>query len=251
MSDNAIALSQVSYRYPSQSQWLLDSYQFTVPRGTIFSIMGTNGRGKTTLLKLLLGTLKPATGQVTVNGSMAFVPQLQLTHLPYRVLDIVLMGRAKKMGLFSLPSAEDHDVALNALERLGLTALAHTSFDTLSGGQRQLVIFARALASGADILILDEPTSALDLQNQHLILRWMTRLARDAGLTVIFTTHQPQHAWHIADRVLLIRGGQDYQIGPTRAVLTEENLYALYGVHLKEITYRHHQLQHSTLVPVF
>lgn len=246
----AVAFDSLGYGY-REDAWVLRNYSGSVAKGGIFAILGPNGRGKTTLLKLLLRALKPREGTIAIQGVPAFVPQLFQVSFPYHVLDMVLMGRARQIGLFSLPSAQDHAAALNALERLGLASLAERSFDEISGGQRQLVIFARALASGADVLILDEPTSALDMKNQSSVLKWMHGLSRDLGLTVIFTTHHPHHAHAVADDVLLMFGEQDYFCGPAAEALTEANLHRLYEVPLRHIGFEHQGKRLSTFVPVY
>jgi iron complex transport system ATP-binding protein len=166
------------------------------------------------------------------------------------VLDMVLMGRARQIGLFSQPSAKDEEAALAALDRFGLADFARHSFHELSGGERQLVIFARALVSEADVLILDEPTSSLDLKNQILVLDWITRLSHQDGLTVLFTTHHPHHALAVADEVLLMLGGTKFACGQAREVLSEENLQALYGVDIKLLRFEHKGRMNETLVPV-
>lgn len=231
--------------------WVLRNYSAAIAKGSVFAILGPNGRGKTTLLQLLARVLQPREGTISLAGTPAFVPQLFQVSFPYRVLDMVMMGRARQIGLFSLPSREDRAIALNALERLGLASLAQRSFDELSGGQRQLVIFARALASGADILILDEPTSALDMKNQAAVLKWIHDLSREHGLTVIFTTHHPHHAHAVADHVLLMLGEQEYRCGPAGETLTESNLQRLYEVPLRHVSFEHHGGRVSTLVPVY
>jgi iron complex transport system ATP-binding protein len=166
---------------------VLSGYTGAVERGSTFAILGPNGSGKTTFLKLLIGALASGEGAIRATGQIAFVPQLFQVSFPYRVLDMVLMGRARRVGFFSTPSAQDEVAALQALGRLQLADLAERPFDELSGGQRQLVIFARALATEADILVLD-------LKNQGVILEWIERLSRQEGLTVVFTTHHPHHA---------------------------------------------------------
>lgn len=250
-SGNAIVVDNVGYAYGPRTPTVLRDYSVTVAKGSVFAILGPNGRGKTTLLKLLLGALKPQQGKIQVHGRLAFVPQLFQVSFPYRVLDMVLMGRAKQVGLFSLPSHRDEAAAMEALARLGLAELAEHSFDELSGGQRQLVIFARALASGADILVLDEPTSALDLKNQGIVLEWIDRLSRQEGLTVVFTTHHPHHAHAVADHALLMFGEHDYACGPSAEILTEPNLHRLYGVELRRVIFEHRGEAVTTLVPVY
>ena len=186
-----------------------------------------------------------------MHGRTAFVPQLFQVDFDYSVLDIVLMGRARKIGLFAQPTPADRQAAQGALERFGLGGYAGRPFQELSGGMRQLAIFARALVSEAEILVLDEPTSALDLRNQSLILEWIVRLSRDEGLTVIFTTHHPHHALAAADEALLMLGEQAYVCGPAGTVLTEAHLHDLYGVPIRRLSFQHGGRTIETFVPVF
>ncbi|MDR3764710.1 MAG: ABC transporter ATP-binding protein [Acidobacteriota bacterium] len=249
MNNIALQISNLGHAYKSD-RWLFRDYNTQVKRGEVFALLGPNGCGKTTLLKILLGALKPAAGTVAIDGRMAFVPQLFQVTFDYSVMDMVLMGRARQVGLFSQPSAEDEEAAMAALERFGIAHFAGHPFHELSGGERQLVIFARALVSEADILILDEPTSALDLKNQIVVLDWITRLSHQDGLTVLFTTHHPHHALAVADDALLMLGGTKYAAGAASEVLSEDNLHALYGVDIKLLSFEHSGHSHETLVPV-
>jgi iron complex transport system ATP-binding protein len=232
MTDTAFTFDNLGFGY-RPGQWVLRGYGGNVRRGEVFAILGPNGRGKTTLLKLLIGALRPREGSLRNGGSIAFVPQLFQCRFPYTVFDMVLMGRAGHVRWFSTPGARDEQTVYAALERLRIVELADRPFDELSGGQRQLVIFARALASGADILVLDEPTAALDMKNQGAILHWITQLSAEEGLTVVFTTHHPQHAHLVADTTMLMLGEDDFVCGPTDQVMTEDALHALYGVQMK------------------
>ena len=245
----AIEFQDLGHAYRS-SHWIFQNYSAEVQSGSIFALLGPNGCGKTTLLKVLLGALKPTAGKIAITGRTAFVPQLFQVTFDYSVLDMVLMGRARQVGLFSQPSAQDEETALAALDRFGIADFARHPFHELSGGERQLVIFARALVSEAEILILDEPTSALDLKNQIVVLDWITRLSHQDGLTVLFTTHHPHHALAVADNALLMLGGTRYAHGPASEVLSEENLHALYGVDIKHLPFEHKGKLHETLVPV-
>jgi iron complex transport system ATP-binding protein len=164
---------------------------------------------------------------------------------------MVLMGRARKLGLFATPSKADREAALSAMERFGIADLAEQPFHELSGGQRQLVIFARALVSEADLLLLDEPTSALDLRNQAMILDWIQKLSQQDGLTVVLTTHHPHHALAVANSTLLMLGEQRFECGPAAQVLNEESLQALYGVAIRRVTVECEGRSSQTLVPVF
>ena len=250
MTEVAVSISNLGHAYVPES-WVFQHYSASILKGSVFAILGPNGRGKTTLLKLLLRSLKASEGNLAVNGRFAFVPQLFQVSFDYSALDMVLMGRAKRIGIFSQPSAKDEAAALAALDRFGMVELAHHPFHQFSGGQRQMVILARALVADADILILDEPTSALDLKNQALVLNWISRLTREDGLTVIFTTHHPHHALAVADDALLMMGEHDFVCGAASDVLTEENLEALYGVPLKRLSYDLNGRTIETLAPVF
>lgn len=247
--DEALSFQRLGHAY-HPGHWVFRDYAAAVPRGSVFAILGPNGRGKTTLLKILLGVLAPAAGHVRRNGRVAFVPQLFQVAFAYSVLDMVLMGRAGRIGLFSRPTARDEAAALAALTRFGLDGLAGRPFHDLSGGQRQMAVIARALVAEADILILDEPASALDLRNQTLVLGRMADLARNDGLTVVFTTHHPHHALAVAGHALLMQGETACISGSADTVLTEDNLSTLYGVPLKHLSFDHDGTRHRTFTPV-
>jgi iron complex transport system ATP-binding protein len=250
MSDVAISFEDLSYAY-QPGRWVFRNYSASINKGQVFSLLGPNGRGKTTLLKLLLGALKVNGGRVSVNGRTAFVPQLFHVDFDYTVLDMVLMGRARAIGLFAQPSRQDEDAAFAALDRFDMAGFARRPFQELSGGQRQMVILARALAAEADILILDEPASSLDFKNQSRILDWIGRLAHQDGLTVVFTTHHPHHALAVADVALLMFGEARFTKGPASVVLTEDNMIALYGMPIKKLQFEYEGRTLETFAPVF
>ena len=250
MKSPAVTIDNLGHAY-IPGNWVFRNYSAKVDDGEIFSILGPNGRGKTTILKSLLHLIRPSEGCVNIEGRAAFVPQLFQLNFDYTVLDVVMMGRARSIGLFAQPSKKDRIAALDALERVGMADFAERSFQELSGGQRQIVVFARAIVAEAKVLILDEPTSALDLKNQGLILDWMLRLSHDDGLTIIFTTHHPQHALAVSDKTLLMFDENKYVCGPAKHVLSEENLHRLYGVEMKRIPFKHAGKTHETLVPIY
>ncbi len=250
VQDVAVQFQKVGYQYRPDS-WVFRNYSASVPRGSTFAVLGPNGRGKTTLLKIILGALKPTEGTLRVDGQMAFVPQLFEVMFDYTVLDMVLMGRARQVGMFSQPSVVDEEAALTALDRFGIANFASRPFHELSGGERQMVIFARALVTEANILILDEPTSALDLRNQILVLDWISRLSHQHGLTVFFTTHHPHHALAVSDHALLMLAESEFASGKTSEVLSETNLRSLYEVDIRLVTFDHRGKLRKSLVPVF
>ena len=195
----AVAASDLGFGY-QPGAWVFRNLDLSVSPGSVCAILGQNGCGKTTLLKVILGTLKAMEGSVAKSGIAALVPQLFQAIFSFTALDMVLMGRARKIGLFSSHSHKDERMALAAMERMGVESLAARPFPELSGGQRQLVMLARALAAEADILVMDEPASSLDLGNQAMLIRRMRELSRVDGLTVVFSTHLSQHALAAATR---------------------------------------------------
>jgi iron complex transport system ATP-binding protein len=215
--------------------------ELTLPRGEIVCLLGPNGGGKTTLLRTLLGLLPPVAGEVLLDGRplrqwhgreraarLAYVPQAAESYFDFSIAEMVEMGRTAHRGAFGVPSARDRVHARAALERLRIAPLAERPIHSVSGGERQLALIARALATEATHLLMDEPTANLDFGNQSLILDEVARL-KASGAAILFSTHHPDHALRIADRVVMLRGGTVLAAGATSATLNSENLSALYG----------------------
>jgi iron complex transport system ATP-binding protein len=210
--------------------------------GEVLCLLGPNGSGKTTLFKTLLGLLAPQAGEVLIGGEgiadlpraeiarrVAYVPQAHTAHFPYRVLDMVVMGRTAHLGLFAAPTEADRARARTALEALGIAELAENEYTRISGGQRQLALVARALAQDAPAIVMDEPTASLDFGNQVVVLSEVMRLAAN-GLAIVLSTHDPDHAFSIATRVALLDAGRIVAQGAPAEVLTRERLASVYGV---------------------
>lgn len=227
--------------------WVFQSLDFVLPEASITTLLGANGQGKSSLMRILAGLQPPSEGEVTRPEIMGYVPQSITSLFSLSVLDMVVMGRAHQVGLFSAPRRADYALAKAMLAKLNLQSLAHQDYQTLSGGQRQLVLLARALCSQANILILDEPTSALDWYNQALILNTLRKLVDDEGYSVLLSTHNPQHSLEFAEYSLLMLGGNEFAFGQTQSLLTDSQLSKLYNLPVKRI---HHEPTDIAL-PVF
>ena len=230
-----IEVNSISFRHGVGAKALFENVSFTLRKGQTLALLGRNGRGKTTLLKCLAGLLTPSAGSIDLQGAVGYVPQQFSAPFDYSVGDVVLMGRARHIGMFSSPSSADRQHAAAAIGLVGLSDLASRAIGTLSGGERQLALIARALASEAEIVLLDEPAAALDFRNQALMLALLHRLARERGLTIVMTTHEPTHALEIADRALLLHGEGRYEEGSMSEVCTESGLSTLYGIPMRHL----------------
>lgn len=203
--------------------------------GEIWAVLGANGRGKSTLLDTLTGVLPPLGGEMQCEGGVALVPQSFRPAFRWRVSDVVLMGRARHVDLFAQPDEEDARRVEQALAQLGIAALAEDDFGALSGGQQQLVLIARALVSASQNILLDEPCSALDLGNQQVVLQLIGDLAHRQARTVLFTTHDPNHALQVASHTLLLLPEGRWLAGETADVLSETHLRQAYGLPVRLI----------------
>lgn len=209
--------------------------------GEVVCLLGPNGSGKSTLMRTLLGLQASLAGDVLLEGKplrswptverarrLAYVPQAADSYFDFSLLEMVEMGRAAHQGLFSGPGAEDKRAAMAALQSLGVAHLAHRSLHAVSGGERQLGLIARALATEASYLVMDEPTANLDYGNQARVLDEIVRL-KASGIGILLSTHHPEQAFRVADRVLLLRDGALVAQGGVSATLTSEALSNLYG----------------------
>ncbi len=221
---------------------VLQGIDLQVMPGEVIALLGANGGGKSTLLRLLLGLLQPARGEVWLGGRryrrwsrpeiarrVAYVPQSQLVPFPYRVRDLVALGCIARRGLYRRLNHDDDNTVSAALERLQIESLAERNFAELSGGQQQLCLIARALAQRAPLIVLDEPITGLDYGNQWRLLGLIGELSRE-GYTFIKSTHYPEHALSIASRVLLLQQGRILAQGTPQQVITPDTLRRLYGL---------------------
>lgn len=238
MLKTLLSVQQVAIGYGARV--LGQDLSFEVYEKEILCLLGPNGSGKTTLFKTILGLLPALAGQVQIAGQdlhhlsrrelaqlVAYVPQATEGVFAFTVLDMVLMGRNAYVGIFQTPSRADVELAMHCLSQLGIDVLFDRHYTELSGGEKQLVLLARALVQEPRILILDEPTASLDFGNQVRVLSQIQAL-RQQGLAVFMCTHQPEHAHRIANRVMLFKKGQIICQGATDSTLTITALADLY-----------------------
>jgi iron complex transport system ATP-binding protein len=215
---------------------------FTLEAGEVLCVLGPNGGGKTTLFRTLLGLLEPHAGSIRLEGTLlpslsraeiarrvGYVPQGHSAYFAFTVREFVLMGRTAHLGLFASPGKRDSRVADGALESLGIAHLADKPVTEISGGERQLALVARALAQEPKLLVLDEPTAGLDFGNQVRVLQRIGALA-GSGIAILFSSHDPDHAFLCARRALLLAEGRVLEIGTPRDVIRPDTLQRLYGV---------------------
>ncbi len=236
----SLAVEDLAFGYGSRV--VGSGISFALEPGEVLCLLGPNGGGKTTLFKTLLGLLPAKAGRVTFEGAdlagwsraerartIAYVPQAHAAFFPFTVREIVLMGRASRLKPFASPGRRDREIADSALATLGIGHLGERIYTEISGGERQLVLIARALAGEPRLLVMDEPTASLDFGNQARVLERVRRLS-EAGIGVILSTHDPDHAFLCADRVALLHGGRLVALGSPDATVTRENLRLLYGI---------------------
>lgn len=237
-----LSFKQVVFQYSPQEDVVLKEISLGVQQQTTTAILGPNGVGKTTLLHLVLGWRKPLSGEITLAGQpiqsysrrelgqkIALVPQSEHITFEYTLLEYVLLGRAPYLRPTELPSISDYEIAKDALHTVGLIDLQYRTATTLSGGEKQLLLMARALAQQPFLLLLDEATAHLDLANKVRFLGVLDHL-NERGVTILLSTHEPEIASSIATHLVLMRDGQILHAGHFQEQFTSEKLSTTYGV---------------------
>lgn len=219
-----------------------------VGSGEVLCLLGANGVGKTTFFKTILGFLKLKGGEILLDGenihnwsrnqlarTIGYVPQAHTPPFPFKVFDVVLMGRTAHLSMFSSPTKEDMNIAEEAMNTLKISYLKDKIYTEISGGERQMILIARALAQQPKILIMDEPTSNLDFGNQIRVLEQINKLS-EKGLAVVMTSHFPNHAFLCSTKVAFMQKNNVFTVGNVDEVVTEEMLKEAYGINVKIIT---------------
>ena len=243
---------------------ILNDISLEVNSGEIVCVLGPNGTGKTTMLRCLLGFNKPSKGKITIDGKqmhelgvknrakcLAYVPQYSSLSFPYTVKEVVLMGRTAYLS-YGMPfSKVDYDFAIKTIDRLGISHISDSLYNELSGGQKQMVLLARALTQDAKILIMDEPTANLDYSNQVKMLETIKQLVNE-GYGILMTSHFPDHAFLTESRVILMKGGKKLYDGNPDEIITTESLTNLYqtSVEVSEINIKAYEKSIKVCVPI-
>lgn len=235
----AMTIQNLFFSYGSKT--ILKNISLNISAGHLCGLLGPNGSGKTTLFKCCLGFLKPGGGQIILGekplssytpshlaAHVAYVPQEHQPAFPYLVREMVEMGRTPHLGARPILTKRDHQAVEHALERVGLAKLANENYNHLSGGQRQLVLVARALAQEASLMFLDEPTSSLDFSNQLIVWETVRAIAAE-GLGVVICCHDPNHISWFCDDVAVLKDGRLLAAGPVNKTITCELLGEIYS----------------------
>ena len=254
MKEPILEVSNLGFSYSKKK--VFQGIDLTLERGQIFTLLGPNGCGKTTLIHCLLKFLKPETGEIWVGGEniqkikpvelakkIGYVPQSHKKVFSYTVMEYVLMGRAAYIPATGLPKEEDQRIAMEALEMMGILDLAQRPYPQLSGGESQLVVLARAIAQKSEIIVLDEPTSHLDSYHELMVMDKLAYLIRETNLTILMTTHFPNQALYLMNQGIpvsgaLMRDGCFLAAGPGDAIFTVENISALYHINCRLVEFK-------------
>ncbi|HLR21938.1 MAG TPA: ABC transporter ATP-binding protein [Tissierellaceae bacterium] len=242
---------------------ILKDVNITADAGDIICILGPNGSGKSTLIKTIIGLLEPYKGDILIDNHsiknwswkkrakvISYIPQSFSSTFQYKCIDIVLMGRTSYLNFMSFPSKEDEEVAEKAMEILRIEHLRDKIYSQLSGGERQLVKIAQALAQESKIIVMDEPTNNLDFGNQMIMLKYLRKYS-DKGITIIMATHFPEHAFLYGSKALLVKNEKVMEVNNPNKNLKEIDLERLYDVELRVVEVDSENGKNKICLPVF
>jgi iron complex transport system ATP-binding protein len=245
ISQSSISVRDISFTWPGTEANLFNRLNLDFPAGKTVCLIGPNGSGKTTLIELILGWRRADSGDIEVEGRsvsalparergrmMALVPQEERLPFSYSAMEYVLLGRASYLPPLARPGRGDRDMAMKVLEDVGISHLAFRPVPMLSGGEKRMVLIARALVQKPRILLLDEPANHLDPANRERIME-ILKLLKSSAITLVISSHEPDMVTRLADSVVLLQTRQDPVMGRSGDVITPEGLAALYGVKVR------------------
>jgi iron complex transport system ATP-binding protein len=256
---NIIETQNVFFAY--NTKLVLQDISFNLKQGEFLGIIGPNGAGKSTILRLIFGFLKPTRGMITIFGEtithieprqiakkIAFVPQETHFALNFTVEDIVMMGRYPYLRAFQKENKIDYEARDHALEYTNVQSFRKRMINSLSSGERQRVVLARALAQEPTILILDEPTSHLDLHHQYAIMELLKKLNKE-GMSIIVVNHDLNLASLYCERLILMHQGKVFKQGSPGELITERTLKEVYQTEVKVMKHPYKDVPHILLKP--
>lgn len=239
-----LEVKKASYAYENSDN-VFEDVNLTVDEGDVVCILGSNGCGKTTLIKCLNRLHELKEGAVYINGediktidqrtiarNIGYIPQGHVSTFAFTVFDVVLMGRTPHIDYLDSPGKEDYRITEEALKKFGISHLKNKPYTSLSGGEQQLVFFARVIAQEPRILLLDEPTSHLDFGNQLKTLNIISKLSKE-GISIVMTSHYPDHAFISATKVALMKDHRFLGIDSPENIITKENMENIYGINVE------------------
>lgn len=237
-----LSLQNLTFSY--QNHRVLHNVSFSIKEGEFFCILGPNGVGKSTLFRCILGINTAYKGEIQIENKtlrvytakelaqyISYIPQYTTPIFSYTVFQVVLMGTTAKLSMFGNPQKKQEEKALFALRQLGIEMLKNKRIDEISGGERQLVLIARAIAQDAKLIIMDEPTANLDYGNQVRVLEILQYLTKK-GYSILMSTHNPEHAFLYGTYVVMLKNGEIVSKGTPQEALTEQVLSDTYGVEI-------------------
>ena len=250
------------FQYPGGRK-VLNDINFQVGEKEILSVLGSNGVGKTTLLKCTLGLLQWHSGQSLIDGknikkmkhrevwhNIGYVPQAKLSTFSYTVDEMVLLGRNSHLKMLEQPGKQDKDIAEQCMKRIGIDYLKGKLRSKISGGELQMVLIARAMAAEPKLLILDEPESNLDFKNQLIVLETVKSLCEEEGISSIVNTHYPEHAISISNKALLLNRDGSSVFGAAEETIAESHLEKAFGVNVKIQDFYHSEKKYTCVLPL-
>ncbi|MCD7725097.1 MAG: ABC transporter ATP-binding protein [Clostridiales bacterium] len=250
-----------SFAYKKEE--ILTNLSFSVESGEILAILGSNGVGKTTLLRCMMGLLPWKSGRSTIDGRpineftsrqlwriLSYVPQARGASFAYTAREMVLLGRSAHLDVLKQPKQKDLDIVERSMEEVGIIHLAEKKCTQMSGGELQMVLIARALTAEPQLLVLDEPESNLDFKNQLIILDTIRRLAKEKHISTIINTHYPDHALKLSDKALLLQQPGENKYGATAEIINEENMRCSFGVNVSIPDFCVDGIRYNAVVPL-